>query len=121
MDCGGNGDHISRHKAIRDVIFSAALAQSNKMPNLIPNSLARPASTFLPNWSCDRPAALDGHVISTLQKQTVEDAASNPGHALPVSVKQKLSSHLSAYQSAGIDFILLAAETLSGLARTQYL
>ena len=47
VGCGGNGDHISRHTAIWDVIFSAAqctaLAASKVMPTLVSNSLARPA------------------------------------------------------------------------------
>ena len=75
VGCGGNGDRISRHNAIRDVIFSAAqcaaLAPSREMPNLVSNSLARPADIFLLNWSCGRPAAHDVHVISSLQRQTL--------------------------------------------------
>ena len=118
--CGGNGDHISRHNAIQDVIFSAAqcasLVPSKEMPNLFPNSLARPADIFLPNWSCGHPAALDVHVISFLQQQTFEEVASNAGHALQVGVKLKLYFHLSACQSVGIDFIPLVADTLGGLA-----
>ena len=117
VGCGSIGDCISRHNAIRDVIFSAAqcavLVASKEMPSLISNSLARPADICLPNWSCGRPAALNVHVISPLQQQTHEEAATYPGHALQVGV---ISSHLSACCSAGIDFIPLVAETLSGLA-----
>ena len=47
VGCGGNGDRITHHNAIRDVVFSAAqsaaLAASKEMPNLIPDSLSRPA------------------------------------------------------------------------------
>ena len=72
VGCGGNGDRITRHNAIRDVAFSAAqsaaLAPSKEMPNLIPDSLSRPADVLLPTWSCGRPAALDVHVISPLQQ-----------------------------------------------------
>ena len=95
---GGSGDRISGHNAIWDMILSAAqcaaFAPSRKMPNLVSNSLPRPADIFLPSWSCDHPAALDVHVISPLQQQTLEEAATNPGHALQVDVKRKLSSHL---------------------------
>ena len=93
-----------------------ALAPSRKMPNLVSDSLARPADIFLPNWSCGRPAALDVYIISPLQRQTLEEAATYPGRALQVGVRWKLSSHNSACRSAGTDFIPLVAETLGGLA-----
>ena len=120
VGCGGNGDRITRHNAIRDVVFSAAqsaaLAPSKEMPNLIPDSLSRPADVFLPTWSRGRPAALDIHVISPLQQQTMGEAASTPGHALQVGVQRKLASHLSACRSVGVEFIPFVMETLGGLA-----
>ena len=121
MNCGGNGDPISRHNAIRDVIFrvpqGAALAPSRETPNCVLNSLVRSADIFLPNWSCDRPAVFNVHIISPRQQQTLEEAASNPSHTLQVGVKRKLFSHLSACRSARLDFISLVAETLGGLAK----
>ena len=120
VGCGCNGDRITRHNAICDVVFSAAqsaaLAPSKEMPNLIPDSLSRPADVFLPTWSRGRPAALDVHVISPLQQQTMGDAASTPGHALQVGVQRKLASHLSACRSVGVEFIPFVMETLGGLA-----
>ena len=54
VGCGGNGDRISQHKAIRDVLFtaalSAALAPSKETPGVVPSSLSRPADILLPNW-----------------------------------------------------------------------
>ena len=120
MSCGGNGDRIARHNAIRDVLFSAAqsaaLAPSREMPNMISNSLSRPADVLLPTWSHGRPAALDVHVISPLQQQTIGEAASTPGHALQVGVQCKLTAHLATCRSAGVDFIPIVAEVLGGLA-----
>ena len=59
--------------SIRDVVFSAAQsAPSKEMPNLITDSLSRPADVFLPTWSS---AALDVHVNSPLQQQTLGEAA----------------------------------------------
>ena len=50
VGCGGNGNRITHHNAIRDVLFgaaqSAALAPSREMPNLVPNSLSRPADVL---------------------------------------------------------------------------
>ena len=119
VGCDGNGDRISRHNAIRDVLFSAAksdaLAPSREMPYL-PNSLSRPADILLPTWSRGRPAALDVHIISPLQQQIMGESASTPGHALQVGVHRKLTSHLSACHSAGVDFIPIMAEALGGQA-----
>ena len=84
----------------------------------IPDSLSRPTDVFLPTWSRGRPAALDVHVISPLQQQTMGEAASTPGHALQVGVQRKLASHLSACRSVGVEFIPFVMETLGGLAET---
>ena len=118
MGCGGNGDRIFQHNAIWDVIFSvaqsAALAPLKETPGLMPNSLSRPADIYLPNWSRGRPTALDVHVISPLQQQTLREAASTLGHALQVGTRRKLTSHLSACRSVGVEFIPLVIETLGG-------
>ena len=107
IGCGGNGNRISRHNAIRDVIFNAAqstaLAPTREAPGLVPSSLSRPADVLLPNWSRGRPAALDVHVISPTQQLTLTEAASSQGHALHVGVQRKLTVHLSACRSAGVD------------------
>ena len=120
IGCGGNGDRIYRHNAIRDVIFSAAqsaaLAPTREAPGVVPGSLSRPADVLLPTWSCGRPAALDVHIISPLQQLTIKDAAQTPGHALQVGIQRKLSAHLSACRDAGVDFIPIVAESLGGLA-----
>ena len=82
VGCGGNGDRIHRHDAIRDVLFSvaqaAALAPRKEVPSLIPGSSSRPADVYLPNWKRGQPAAIDVTVISTLQQQTQTGAANTP-------------------------------------------
>ena len=84
MGCGGNGDRIALHNAIRDVLFnaaqSAALAPTKEAPNLVPGFSTRPADILLPNWCRGRPATLDVSVISPLQKLTLVEAAFSPGH-----------------------------------------
>ena len=70
IGCGGNGDQISRHNAIRDVIFNAAQSAAlGPSRNLVPDSSSRPADVFLPTWYHGCPAALDVHVISPLHHQ----------------------------------------------------
>ena len=112
VGCGGNGDCISRHNAIRDVLFTAAqsasLAPSKETPGLVPSSLSRPADILLLNW-CQG-------VISPLQQSTLAKAASTPGHALQVGTRRKLASNLSACRAVGAECIPLVAETLGGLS-----
>ena len=120
VGCGGNGDRISRHNAIRDVLFSAAqsaaLAPSKETPGLVPNSLARPADILLPNWHQGHPAFVDVRVISPLQQLTLAEASSIPGHALLVGTRRKLASNLLACRAMGAECIPLVAETLGGLS-----
>ena len=63
VGCGGNGDRIARHNAIRDILFlaarSAALAPTREAPSVVPDSRSRSADILLPTWSRGRPAALD--------------------------------------------------------------
>ena len=61
---------------------------------IIPESLSRPADVFLPTWHGGKPAALDVHIISSLQQSLVHEAAYSPGHALEVGVRRKLTAHL---------------------------
>ena len=86
VGCGGNGDKIHRHDSIRDAVYSAAqsaaLAPRKEAPSVIPGSSSRPADVYLPNWKRGQPAALDSHVISTMQQQTLVGASTTPGHAL---------------------------------------
>ena len=118
VGCGGNGDRIYRHNSIRDAVFSAAqsaaLAPRKEAPSVIPGSSSRPADVYLPNWNRGRPAALDVHVISTMQQQTLFGASITPGHALHVGEERKMAAHASTCRAAGIAFIPLVVETLGG-------
>ena len=120
VGCGGNGDRIFRHNAVRDVIFSvaqsAALAPTREASGVVPDSQSRPADILLPTWSRGRPAALDVHIISPLQRKTVQEAAHTPGHALQVGIQRKLTAHLSACRAVGVEFVPIVAKTLGGLA-----
>ena len=115
MGCGGNGDRVARHDALRNVIFtaaqSAALGPRKEAPALIVGTPSRPTDVFLPTWSRGRPVALDVTVTSPLQALTIQEA-STAGHALEVATSRKLATHLSPCRAAGLDFIPLAVETL---------
>ena len=118
MGCGGNGDRIYRHNALRDVLFSAAqsatLAPRKEVTSLIPDTNSRPADIFLPNWSRGLPAALDVTVISTLQTSTLSGAAMDQGYALRVGEGRKIAAHQEACQAVGMSFVPLVVESLGG-------
>ena len=118
VGCGSNGDRIHWHNSIRDAIFSAAqtaaLAPRRELPSLIPDSQARSADIFLPNWDRRRPTALDVAVISTLQQLTLQGAAITLGHALAVEENRKMTMHASQCQSVGVSFVPIVIESLGG-------
>ena len=93
VGCGENGNHILRHRGLRDALFSAAqsaaLASRRKVTSLILETNSRPKDMYLLWWKCSKPAALDMTVISLLQKLTIEGAASTQGHALQIREDQK--------------------------------
>ena len=70
VGCGDNGDHISRHNALRYVLFRATRCAA-LAPSLVPNSSSHLADILLPNWSQGRRAALDVSVISPMQHLTL--------------------------------------------------
>ena len=118
VGCGGNGDQIHRHDSIRDAVFSAAqsaaLAPQKEVPALITGTCSRPADIYLPNWMRGQPAALDVIVISTLQQQTLEGAATTQGHALSMGKERKMAAHFEACRSVGVVFMPLVVKSLEG-------
>ena len=121
VGCGGNGDRISRHDAIREILFSstqsAGLAPRREVPSIIPYSSSRPADIYLPFWSGGRPAAVDVTVISPFQKSTITASSSSQGAALTVAETRKNAAHLSNCRSTGVSFLPLAVETLGCWSR----
>ena len=118
IGCGGNGDRIHRHDALRDALFSAAqsaaLGPRKETLALIAGSRSRPANIFLPNWCGGRPAALDFTVISPLQHLTLAGAASVRGHALQVAEDRKRAAHHANCGAAGVVFLPITVEALGG-------
>ena len=118
VECGGNGDRILRHNALRDAIFasacSSALSPKLEVPSLIPGGRSRPADIFLPCWKRGLPAALDVTVTSSLQAATVHLASTTQGHALQIAESRKNAAHDHQCRSEGISFIPLAVEVLGG-------
>ena len=116
--CGGNGERISRHNSLRDILYSAAqsaaLSPRREVPSLVPGSVSRPADIFIPSWSLGQPAAMDVTVISPLQQLTLDRSASDRGYALLFAEERKNIVHFEDCRRNGIIFQPLAMETLGG-------
>jgi hypothetical protein len=121
VSCGGNGDRITRHNTLRDIIFSVASSASvsprKEVPSLIPDSTSRPADLFLPSWSGGKPTAMDVTVINPLQQLTLSEASSVQGAALIVAANRKRSIHAAPCKREGIAFIPLAVESIGGWSK----
>ena len=85
---------------------------------MIPNASSRPADVYLPTWERRLPSALDVTVISPLQLQTVDIAATTQGHAITVAESRKMTFHAESCRSQGINFIPLVVESLGGWSLT---
>ena len=69
--CITNGERISRHNAIRDVIYGmasqAALSPQLEKQYILPGTQMKPADLFIPTWSAGKPLAIDISVVSPTQ------------------------------------------------------
>ena len=74
----------------------------------------RPADIFIPHWAGGQDAALDVTVTSSLQLQTVNRAATEPGYALRVRRQQKWNKYSELCRAEGIVFHTLPVEALGG-------
>ena len=90
--CHGRGDAIARHDRIRDKLVSAC-SSANLSPvvekNLIPESQSRPGDIFVPTWKAGKPAAFDVTVTSSLQSNSLTNAATKAGYALDAADERK--------------------------------
>ena len=62
------------------------------------------------------PSATSVTVISTIQRATVNGAASTQGHALLVGEARKMSAHEAACAAAGVIFVPIVMEILGGMS-----
>ena len=84
MNCGNQGERISRHNRLRDALHDAAAAAAlgpiKEERFLLPGEGRRPADVLIPNWDRGQDAALNVTVINPLQDATVSGAAAEAGH-----------------------------------------
>ena len=117
MGCASDGERISRHDRLRDIIFQHArdAALSPVMEkNHITLTNSKPGDIFLPVWRNGRPSAFDVTVTSSLQSSTINAAGIRTGAALTVAEDRKISKHFDSCREVGVDFVPLAVEVLGG-------
>ena len=119
VGCGSQGERITRHNALRDILFQSAkqalLSPTREERFLITQrgrQNERPGDIVIPSWSSGRDAVIDVSVISPLQSLRVSKAASHPGSALEFRFKQKMDNYLDSCNEAGLHFIPFPVETL---------
>ena len=121
MCCGTGGERIARHNHLRDAIFDTAAAAGlgpvKEGRFLLPGCDRRPADVLLHNWAQGRDAALDVTVVTPMRQDLVEQAATNPGHALSAKYDEKLNGAEELCRRQGMAFFPLAAETFGGWHR----
>ena len=75
MNCGYQGERISRHNRLRDQLHrtavEAGVGPTKEEAALIPWTELRPADVFIPAWTNGKDTALDITVINPLQEATI--------------------------------------------------
>ena len=103
---------------LKDALFntaqSAQLGPLSEERALLPGK-ERPADVLLPHAAGGRHQALDVCVVSSLQCQLVNGAASEAGFALSHRYREKMRKYAEACAKEGIVFQPLPVEVLGGL------
>ena len=120
--CHCRGDAIARLDRIRGKIVSAC-SSANLSPvvekkNLIQESQSHPGDIFFPTWKAGKPAAFNITVISSLQSNSLINAATKAGYALDAAEERKYCLHDNDCAKMGIIFVPLAIEVLGGISAT---
>ena len=98
VGCGGEGERISRHNALRDALFQAAsqaaLGPSKEESALIPGSNCRPADVFLRGFENGMDCALDVTVVSPCSNASWRNLPQIQGPPLLLLLKERCVSAL---------------------------
>ena len=109
--CHGRGDANARHDWIREkIMYSCSFANLSPVveKNLIPENRSRPCDIFVPIWKAGKPAAIDSTVTSSLQCNSLTNAATKAGYALDAADERKFCLQDDNCAKMGITFVLLA-------------
>ena len=97
---------------------SANLSPVVEKKKLIPEKQSRPGDIFVPTWKAGKPAAFDVTVTSSLQSNSLTNAATKAGYALDAADERKYCLHDDNCAKMGITFVPYAIEVLGGISAT---
>ena len=86
--------------------------------NLIPESQSRPGDIFVPTLKAGKLAAFDVTVTSSLQSNSLTNAAKKAGYALDAAGERQYCLHDNNCAKMGIAFVPHAIEVLGGISAT---
>ena len=115
--CHRRGDAIAKHDWIREKIMcscsSANLSPVVGKKNLIPESQSGPGDIFVPTGKAAKPAAFDVTVSSSLQSNSLTNAAKKAGYALAAADERKFCFHNDNCAKWESHFFRLQLKTLA--------
>jgi hypothetical protein len=124
--CKAKGDIISRHNAVRDVIYSVAkdagLAPEKEKAGILGDhgDKRRPADVYLPNFSLQKDYCLDIAITSPLQHKYLEHSAKVDGYAADHYFGFKMTKYAKDVEDAGHIFKPIVFETFGRVANESY-
>ena len=95
---------------------SANLSPVVEKNKLIPESQSRPGDSFVPTWKAGKPVAFDVTVTSSLQYNSLTNAATKAGYALDSADERKYCLYDDNCAKMRITFVPLAIEILGGIS-----
>ena len=99
------------------MLICKSLTTSGKK-NLILESQSQPGDIFVPTGKTGKPAAFDVVVTSSLQSNSLTNAAAKAGYAIDAADERKYCLHDDNCAKMGIKFVPLAIEVLGGISAT---
>ena len=97
------------------MLICGSLTSSEKK-NLIAESQSLPGDIFVPTCKAEKPAAFDVTVTSSLQSNSLINAATTARYALDAADERKYCLHDDNCAKMGITFVPLAIEVLGGIS-----
>ena len=118
LSCGHGPERTQRHNDMRDFVFTACQAAGFHTtrefpPGLVPGSLERPGDVLVRNWQQGRFGAMDVTITSTLQDNTIFQAANEVGFCASKAEARKEAKYEGILEQ--VDIIPLAFETFGGM------
>jgi hypothetical protein len=118
VTCNSDSGIISRHNALRDVVWKfaqksglTAIREKAGILGDAPGDKRRPADVLLRNFSLAKDYCLDLAVTSPYQQKFINQAATSPGHAAREYFKLKEANYKQKVSDAGLVYVPMVVES----------